>query len=127
MQRTWQIGLTVLAVGVISGLMWSARAMGKTDAPHHTLTGEVLDMSCYLTAGAHGRGHAACAAMCLKAGEPAGLLVGDKAYLLVGSHEHPQAYEQVRGMAADKVTVTGKLVDRGGVPGFVVEKVARAQ
>ena len=39
-----------------------------------TVTGEILDMKCYMTSGAHGEGHKDCAAMCIKGGAPMGIL-----------------------------------------------------
>ena len=37
-----------------------------------TVTGEVLDLACYLDHGAHGEKHADCAKMCISSGLPVG-------------------------------------------------------
>jgi len=90
----------------------------------HHYTGEVLDLDCYLEGGAHGAKHAACAAKCLSDGAPAGLLVGHRAYLLLGDKAHADAYTKVRGMAAKRVTVDGHHIWHHGLSAIVVEGVA---
>ena len=44
-------------------------------------------------------------------------------YLLVEDHSASDAYKQVIAHAAEKVEVTGKVVDKNGVKSIVVEKV----
>ncbi|HVR38992.1 MAG TPA: hypothetical protein VMU84_07835, partial [Thermoanaerobaculia bacterium] len=39
-----------------------------------TITGEVVDLHCYTTRGAHGEEHAGCANACISRGVPAGLV-----------------------------------------------------
>src|SRR5579884_190261 len=39
-----------------------------------TVTGEVIDMSCYLQLGKHGAPHVSCGKKCIQAGQPIGLL-----------------------------------------------------
>ena len=85
----------------------------KTDGPV-TVTGEVLDMACYLDHGAHGEKHASCAQTCISSGLPVGLKSADgKVYLLIG--EHKPANEQLAQYAAKTITVKGKLVSRDGI------------
>jgi len=116
--RRLHLGPALLAATVLLG--------GAGPAAADSLTGEVVDLSCYL---AHpdtgkGRGHRKCAETCLKKGLPAGLLTQDnKVYLLLEDHENAGAYEAVTGKAAETVTVEGKTVSLGGVQGIVVEAV----
>lgn len=89
-----------------------------------TIKGEVLDMSCYVTQDATGQGHKKCAQACLDKGLPAGILGEDgNVYLLVEDHNAADAYKEVIAHAAEKVEVTGKVVDKNGVKSLVVEKV----
>jgi len=89
-----------------------------------TIKGEVLDLSCYVTQDATGQGHKKCAQACLDKGLPAGILGEDgSVYLLVEDHSAADAYKQVISNAAEKVEVTGKVVDKNGVKSLVVEKV----
>ncbi len=79
-----------------------------------TVTGEVLDMACYLDHGAHGAKHADCAKKCISSGLPVGLKGTDgKTYLLIG--EHMPANDELAKHAAETITVHGKLVERDGI------------
>jgi hypothetical protein len=79
-----------------------------------TVTGEVLDMACYLDHGAHGEKHADCAQKCISSGLPVGLKTTDgTVYLLIG--EHKPANQELAQYAAKTITVKGKLVSRDGL------------
>ena len=78
-----------------------------------TMKGEIVDLMCYLDHGAKGEKHAGCAQKCIKGGGPVGLLSDDQVYLLVG--EHQAINDEAASKAAQTVTVTGKLVERGGM------------
>ena len=102
--------------------------LGQASAPGaealETLTGEVVDMACYVPhpATSHGSGHRKCADTCLKKGMPMGLLTADKQlYLLLEDHDNPKPYGQLKEKAAETVTVEGTKASQGGVQGFVVE------
>ena len=88
-----------------------------------TLTGEIVDMACYVAHPATGRGasHRKCADTCLKKGMPMGLLTEDKQlYLLLEDHDNPKPYQQLKEKAAETVTVEGEKKSEGGVQGLVV-------
>ncbi len=79
-----------------------------------TVSGEVLDMACYLDHGANGDKHAGCAEKCISSGLPVGLKGMDgKTYLLIG--EHMPANDVLAKLAAQTITVKGKLVTRDGI------------
>jgi hypothetical protein len=79
-----------------------------------TVTGEVVDMVCYISEGASGAEHADCAQTCIKLGLPAGIKATDgKTYLLVG--EHKPINDVLAPLAAKTITVKGKAVSRDGV------------
>jgi hypothetical protein len=78
-----------------------------------TMKGEVVDLMCYLDHGAKGEKHQGCAQKCIKSGGPVGLLSDDQVYLLIG--EHQPINDELASKAAQTVTVTGKLVERGGM------------
>src|SRR4051794_15396978 len=62
---------------------WSATTIGASvdGKPNagavKTVTGEIVDFSCYLQVGKHGEKHRDCAQKCFKAGQPIGLLTAD--------------------------------------------------
>ena len=103
-----------------------AVACAVTPARADTLTGEVVDLACYMVHPESGRGagHRKCAETCVKKGLPIGLLAEDKqVYLLLEDHENPKPYAQLKDKAAEKVTVEGEKVSQGGVQGMVVESL----
>lgn len=85
-----------------------------------TVTGEILDMKCYMTSGEHGDSHKDCAQMCLKGGSPMGILAEDgKVYLLIeGKDSAP--YEEARKHGGETMIVTGTLSDKNGVQALIV-------
>src|SRR5690349_18956859 len=55
------------------------------------VTGEVVDVSCFLQLGKHGAAHAACATKCANNGQPIGLLTSAGAlYFLFPEEHHPR-------------------------------------
>ena len=89
-----------------------------------TVTGELLDMDCYMASGAHGDGHKSCADMCIKGGGPMGVLTSDgKVYLLLANDSKKDAYEETKKHAGEQVTVTGVVAEKDGIKGLVVSDV----
>ena len=79
-----------------------------------TVTGEVLDMACYLDHGAHGEKHAGCAKTCIESGLPVGIKSADgTVYLIIG--EHKPLNKELAELAAKTITLKGKLVSRDGI------------
>ena len=90
-----------------------------------TITGEVVDVSCYTQMGKRGEGHKKCGAMCVRNGEPVGILTADNTlYLLMPEAHHPRrdakasraslAEEYAEKMGTN-VTVSGMATEHGGV------------
>ena len=92
-----------------------------------TLTGEVVDIVCYLQHPESGRGddHAACAKQCINKGLAAGLLSEGKLYLLMRSGHDP-IVDEITPFIAKKVKMTGVVLERGGFPALVFSKIQRA-
>ena len=77
------------------------------------ITGEVVDMMCYVDHNALGDKHAKCGSTCIKGGGPVGIVSDGKAYLVVG--EHKPINDQLADFCGKTITVKGKLADRGGI------------
>lgn len=91
-----------------------------------TVSGEMLDMACYMNNGEKGAKHAKCAEMCVTGGAPLGLLTKDgKVYLLVNDHANEKAFAEAKVLAGASAKVTGKIVSRGGVQAIVVAKAEK--
>ncbi len=104
----------------------AALGLGVTARAADTVTGEVVDLACYLPhpEQSHGASHKKCAEVCLKKGMPIGLVTDDKQlYVLLEDHDNPKPYGMIKDKAAEKITVEGEKVTQGGTQGFVVESV----
>lgn len=78
------------------------------------ITGEVIDMACYIDHNATGEKHADCAKKCIASGLPVGIKGDDgKTYLLIG--EHKPLNSELEQYAAKKITVEGKIASRDGI------------
>lgn len=88
------------------------------------VSGEVLDLVCYIDHKATGEKHAGCARTCIENGLPVGLKADDgKTYLLVG--EHMPINKELAHFAGKKITVEGKVTSRDGfnmIENAVVQK-----
>jgi len=109
--------LAASAIVIAAILGWATLhvfAAPKGDAI--TVTGEIVDLHCYLDHEAKGEGHKTCGITCAKAGNPIGLL-SDKGelYLLLGEKKHSTANDQLIEKMASTVTITGTAVKKGGL------------
>jgi hypothetical protein len=87
---------------------------GKDAAASKEVTGEVVDMMCYIDHNAVGEKHGqSCGAKCIKSGGPAGIVSESKAYLVVG--EHKPINDQLAEYCGKNITVKGKIAERGGI------------
>jgi hypothetical protein len=78
------------------------------------ISGEVVDLACYVDHNATGEKHTDCAKRCIASGLPVGLKADDgKTYLLIG--EHKPLNDELAQYAAKKITVEGKVVSRDGI------------
>lgn len=106
MKRVMMMAAVALVLGAGSAL-----------AEETTLTGEAVDIACYL-GGASGEGHAACATKCAENGKPIGLAVGEgdekELYLVLSDGMAPP--NDIMGEHMGKVvTVTGEVTESGGM------------
>ena len=109
-----------VAAGFISALAFSPLALAAEQGKENLdasaskeITGEVVDMMCYVDHNATGDKHSSCAAKCIKSGSPVGIVSDGKAYLVVGDHQPMN--DQLAEHAGKTITLKGKLAERGGV------------
>lgn len=116
-----------IAALILSSAPLYAHEMGEEKGGGDVnIQGEVVDMACYMGHEAMGPKHKDCAEMCIKNGMPVGLVTkSGEVYLLVEDHTNKDAYQNVKGWAAEQVKVTGDLHKRGGVQAIVVEKAQK--
>lgn len=112
--RTFIMASVAAAVVALTTVNVSAEEQHEHGGGAVTVTGEVLDMACYLDHGAHGDKHASCAEQCISSGLPVGLKGTDgKTYLLIG--EHKPLNSELAPQAGKTITVKGKLASRDGI------------
>ena len=104
----------VALLAVSSVLAHEGEDHSKKDGETKKITGEVVDMACYIDHGATGEKHADCAKKCITSGLPVGLKADDgKTYVLIGEHKPLNA--ELAEYAAKKITVEGKVASRDGI------------
>lgn len=92
-----------------------------------TVTGEVVDMGCWLGHAARGKDHISCATKCLNQGMPVGLLTSNGTlYLVTLDHDNADPYNSLKDMAGKDVSITGELLSRSGVKAIEASKVQLA-
>jgi hypothetical protein len=126
--RIGQLAAAILISASVTGLLmkWSERRHSSVaGAQEIVVTGEVLDMTCYIANNLSGPEHAKCARVCIRNGEPAGIKAQDgKVYLLTG--EPGQSINaKLAEYAAQVVTIKGRQSVRDGFAQLQVEEIRK--
>jgi hypothetical protein len=126
--RIGQLAAAILISASVTALLmkWSDyRHRPVGGAREILVTGEVLDMTCYIASNLSGPDHAECAKICIRNGEPAGIKARDgKVYLLTG--EPGQSINaKLADYAAQIVTIKGKQTVRDGFAQLQVEEIRK--
>jgi hypothetical protein len=128
--RDWSRALQLAAAIVISASitavsmkLWERKRSGFGQGQEIIVTGEVLDMTCYIAYHLSGPDHAECARVCIKNGAPAGLKAGNgKVYLLSGQPGEA-LNAKLADLAAKIVTIKGKETRRDGFDQLQIEEI----
>ena len=101
--------------------------VAENTGEEQVLTGEVVDVFCYLSHGKEGlgKGHADCAQKCIKSGLPVAIKVGDQLYL-AAMDSHDPANKALADLAGEQVTVHGKVLEGDGQHLISITKVEKA-
>ena len=126
--RIVQLAAAVLISVSITALLmkWSEhRRPSVAGAQEILVTGEVLDMTCYIASNLSGPDHAECARICIRNGLPAGIKTRDgKVYLLTGEPGH-SVNAELADYAAQIVTIKGRQTVRDGFMQLQVEEIRK--
>lgn len=100
----------------------------ENSGAEQTLTGEVVDVFCYLSHGTDGlgKGHAGCAKKCIESGLPVALKVGDQLYLAAMA-SHDPANNTLARFAGERVTVHGQVMEHDGQHLIAITKVEKSE
>ena len=115
------LAVVVFAVAGAEETKAATEKKAEAAAKPMTVSGEIVDMSCYMAHAAMGEKHKECAVTCVAAGSPIGLLT-DKGvlYVLVPPHDNKDGYNEAKKLAGDKVEVTGMPFARNGTKAIEV-------
>jgi hypothetical protein len=116
--------------------MWLVLALSITALAHeghhdkkaasNKLTGEIVDITCYVDHQSVGEKHSACAQKCISAGNPVGIVADGKLYVVIqDNHESPNA--KLAPLAGKLVTITGPQMLKDGMRVVDMESVEEAK
>src|ERR1043166_6389963 len=110
-----KIAVTATVIGAFAVSPFAiAQEHGDDAAASKEVTGEVVDMMCYVDHNAVGEKHGeSCGAKCIKSGGPVGIVSDGKAYLVVG--EHKPMNDELAAYCGKTITLKGKMAERGGI------------
>jgi hypothetical protein len=116
---------------VVMLVLVSLPVLGQTKQAEKemTISGEVVDVACYLMGGAKGPDHMKCGEACAKAGGALGILTVDgKLYvsLLPDDHKNNPNHLLI-GHVGHTVDAKGYARAKAGVNGFMIKSVAMAK
>jgi hypothetical protein len=99
-----------------------------------TVTGEIVDVSCYTQLGKRGEGHKACGTMCVANGSPGGILTADGTlYILMPEPHHPRRdgkaslAKYLSERMAQTLTLSGMASNYGGIHTLFIPVPAEAK
>lgn len=127
-----RVGIMAMAIGLMVGMPGALAdeqhgATGGEPPQGQALTGEVVDVFCYLSHGAKGigKGHAECAKKCITSGLPVAIKSGEMLYLASMSDHNP-ANAKLAELAGQQVTVYGNVMERDGMHFIAITTIEKA-
>jgi hypothetical protein len=128
-------------ISLLAGAAFVAALAMPVLASDMTVKGEVVDVACSTAkkdAGNHpmtqsprhgdpgkGEGHADCAMVCAKKGQPVGILTADAVYTVVGDYA-ANSNAKLLDFVARSVIVTGEVTEKDGVKSINVKSIKLA-
>lgn len=124
--RRFALPFIAVAIALVAARPAAAQEAAGEDAT--TITATVIDLSCSIVSDQGGEQHRMCAQKCADMGQPLALMTSDGQILMpvntgMGA---PGENERLKEFAEQEVTVTGKVIDRGGVKAIVIDNVTKA-
>ncbi|MEX2115317.1 MAG: hypothetical protein WEB37_00400 [Bacteroidota bacterium] len=104
-------------------------AQEKKMSKEMTVSGEVVDVACYLAGDAKGPDHVACATACAKAGGALGILTADgKLYVSLLPDDHKKSPNHLlMDFIGKNVEAKGYVRVKGGVNGLMIRSIAETK
>ena len=99
---------------------WTATTVGASvdgkplPAKVSTVTGEIVDFSCYLQVGKHGEKHRSCAQKCFTNGQPVGLMAKDGTLYMLMEEEHDPRRDGLTDFRKSAIEHAGHIMEVTG-------------
>lgn len=119
------VGLRI-RLGIVTGVAIFSCLAGTSAQQTTTVRGEIVDLSCFMTAGGRGPEYERCARL---GSQRKGISIGvvtdaGELLLLVNQSADRDPYEAAKQLAGARAEVTGRAVRKGGVSSLIVESAA---
>jgi len=124
--KTALTAVVLAAAGVCGAYAWQAHGHDHGDAKKTQITGQVVDIACFVGHKSSGEKHAKCAETCARAGNPLAIFDGKQIFLSV-SMDHKNPNTKLMPFIEKKVKVTGTVMEKSGFKGIAIEKVEAAE
>ncbi len=129
------LGLTIALVFALGAIAYAGDEMKKETkstkemSKDVTLTGEVLDMYCYMEhpASAVGPDHMKCAQSCINKGMPVGFLASDGTVYMIIGKDHEPVNAMVADWAGKKSTITGTVMENKGIKAIELKTIGEVK
>lgn len=133
-----------LAINTPEDARWTSTSWEAASTPAHrhvlsharpkTVTGEVVDASCFLQLGKRGEAHILCGQKCVRTGQPIGLVTDSgHLYFVIPEEHHPRRDGEVSirdrfaELMAKRVRVSGMVTEYRGVRTIFVRSLPNEQ
>ena len=112
---------------MIAGAALAAALVNPAFAADMTIKGEMVDIACATSKkeAGKGAGHATCAMVCAKKGQPVGILTADAIYTVTGDYA-ANNNSKLLDFVAKNVIVTGAVTETDGVKSINVKSIKLA-
>jgi hypothetical protein len=112
---------------MVAGAAFVAALAMPASAADMTVKGEVVDIACATSKkeAGKGAGHASCAMVCAKKGQPVGILTADAIYTVTGDYA-ANTNAKLLDFVARNVIVTGEVTENDGVRSINVKSIKLA-
>jgi hypothetical protein len=102
-------------ISMVAGAAFAVALAVPAAASDMTVKGEVVDVACSISkkAAGKGAGHASCAMVCAKKGQPVGILTADAVYTVTGDYAAGNN-AKLLDFVAKNVIVTGEVSEKDG-------------
>jgi hypothetical protein len=114
-------------ISIVAGAAFAAALAIPAFAADMTIKGELVDIVCATAKkdAGKGAGHATCAMVCAKKGQPIGVLTADAIYTVTGDYT-ANTNAKLLDFVAKSVIVTGALSETDGVKSINVKSIKLA-